>query len=202
LVKDELKFDLAETERVLWTGEAGTGIKFAYRDLFFIPLSIVFFTFAVIWEVIALIGVPFPGNLAVSLIGGPFLLFGFYMVIGRFWYDMRRRANTIYMLTTERLIIQSGVFKREVETFDIQKLAAMTMDEKRNGFGTIKLDADNPRYSGWKSGYVRRKVVWALEYIPNVRDIYNLILERQETLNKRSLIKHLKEITSIPPLKG
>jgi hypothetical protein len=72
----------------------------------------------------------------------------------------------------------------------------MEIEEKSDGSGTIKLDADPAYYSAWKAGYTPRKIVWAIEYVQDVRSIYDLILREQEIINKAALANHLKEITA------
>ena len=73
----------------------------------------------------------------------------------------------------------------------------MEIDERSDGSGTIKLDADLPHYSTWKSGYTPRKIVWAIEYVQDIRSIYDLILQQKEIINKASLAEHLKGIAII-----
>ncbi len=70
----------------------------------------------------------------------------------------------------------------------------MEIEERPDGSGTIKLDADPPSYSAWKTGYTPRKIVWAIEYVQDIRSIYNLIVQQQEIINKAALADHLKNI--------
>jgi hypothetical protein len=191
----ELQFNnLSQGEKLLWAGKAGTGIKFTARDIFLIPFSIVWFGVASFWELLALIALPFPLKIILSLVGVPFVGFGLYLLAGRFWYDLKRRANTFYGITTKRVIIKVCRTRVVTETFDINTLYAMEINEHSDGSGTIKLDADATRYSGWKPGYVSRKTVWAIEYVQDVRSVYDLILRQQEIFSKSALADHLKAV--------
>lgn len=181
----ELKHELLEGEKLLWTGRPQKGIKFTLRDIFFIPFSIAWFGGALLWEFVVAVGFRFPTNMIIGAIGIPFVLLGLYITMGRFIYDSRRRANTFYGITQERVIIKSGVFKRAVEFFPIEMLVNMSLKEKADGRGTIRLDDDPPRGSVWRAGYKPRKVVWAIEYVYNVRSVYDLILKRQAQINNQ-----------------
>lgn len=192
-----LQNELLEGEKLLWSGQAGKGIRFVLRDIVFIPFSMLWFGGALTWELIVLIGAPFLFKIIFSLIGVPFVCFGFYLSAGRFLYDMKRRANTFYGVTEKRVIIKLCTYKTAVEIFNINELSCMVINERSDGSGTIKLYSDLLKYAAWKPGYVSRKTVWAIEYVGDVRTIYNLILQQQDILNKSALSDHLKEIALI-----
>jgi hypothetical protein len=190
----QLQQGLLEGEKLLWTGRAGTGVKFVLRDILLIPAGIIFFSVALFWESLVLIGLPFFYKIGFSLVGVPFIVLGFYLLIGRFWLDMKRRSKTFYGITPKRLIIKLIRHRTVVEVFNIETLSSMEIEERPDGSGTIKLDADPPRYSAWKTGYTPRKIVWAIEYVQDIRSVYNLIVQQQEIINKAALADHLKNI--------
>lgn len=176
--QDTLQKELVSGERLLWSGKPKAGIIFRASDVFLIPFSIFWFGFAIFWES----GVVDSGAPFFFMIWGiPFLLVGMYMTIGRFFYDKANRSRTQYGITNNRIIIRSGVFKPTVQSFNIRTLHNLSIDEKADGSGTIKLNSDNDMFSalnvpGWPGN---RKPVPALEFILDVRNVYNLILKQQ-----------------------
>jgi hypothetical protein len=176
--ENELRSELLEGERFIWTGRPQTGIKFNSGDIFLIPFSIMWCGFAVFWESSVLTSnAPF----FFCIWGVPFVLVGLYFVVGRFFYDKMNRERTVYAITPNRIIIKSGAFSKTVETFNIRTLSNLSIIEKDNGVGTIKLDSESYFFSAFNIPGMptRNKKVPALEYIQNVRPVYNLILQQQ-----------------------
>jgi hypothetical protein len=178
-LQNELQHELMPEEKLLWSGRPKGGILLRGEDTFLIPFTVLWFGFAIFWETTAISGgAPF----FFGLWGIPFILIGFYMAIGRFFYDKINRENTIYGITNNRVIIKSGVFKRDVQSLNIHILFNLSINEKNDGTGTIKLDADNKaspfsfNIPGWPGA---PKPTPALEFITEVRSVYNLILKQQ-----------------------
>jgi hypothetical protein len=75
------KFDneLLKDEKILWTGQPDPSIIFTREDIFLIPFSL-------IWGIPVFLGLGFPTfELTIyTLFQIPFLLIGFYLIIGRF----------------------------------------------------------------------------------------------------------------------
>jgi len=178
-LNSELKKELLPDEKLLWAGTPKKGILFRSSDAFVIPFSIFWFGFAIFWESSVVSGeAPF----FFMLWGIPFLAMGLYITVGRFFYDKFNRDKTVYAVTDKRVIIKSGVFKKNVQSFNIKILFNLSINEKSDGSGTIKLDSDNA--SGFQQGIVitgwpGTKQVPALEFIPEARTVYNLILKQQ-----------------------
>lgn len=180
-LKSELQKDLLPDEKLLWTGTPKKGILFRPSDVFMIPFSILWGGFAIFWESSVITSdVPF----FLALWGIPFVAAGLYITVGRFFYDKYNRDKTVYGVTDKRVIIKSGVFKKNFESFNIKNLFNLSIDEKSDGSGTIKLNSGNATgfpqgisISGWPGS----KQVPAFEFIPEVRSVYNLILKQQHS---------------------
>lgn len=175
--QSELQRELLADEKLLWTGRPKKGILFRLSDVFFIPFSILWCGFAIFWETSVLsTNAPF----FFKLWGIPFVCAGLYITVGRFFYDKLNRDKTIYGITNQRVIIKSGVFNTTIESFNIKTLFNLSIDEKTDGSGTIKLDSDqtNP-FSFYRGAWPGNKKAPALELIQNVRTVYNLVLQQQ-----------------------
>jgi hypothetical protein len=175
--QNQLQAELLADEKLLWASKPAGGLKFRTSDALFIPFSILWFGFAIFWEFGATMsgGGPF-----FTIWGIPFVCIGFYICIGRFFYDKKNRENTVYGITNNRIIIKSGVFNTTVDSFNIRSLVNLNIETKPDGSGTIKLDADKTPFASFTPvGWPGSKRAPALEFIQNVRDVYNLILQQQ-----------------------
>ena len=135
-IENELRPDLSSDEKLIWTGKPKTGIVFRSSDVFLIPFSLFWAGFAVFWETSVLAtDAPF----FFKLWGIPFVLVGLYITVGRFFLDAKKRANTIYGITNDRIIIKTGLFSREIKSLNIRTLSDITINQKADNSGTITL---------------------------------------------------------------
>lgn len=178
----ELTPILLPGEEILWADRPKKGVLFRPSDTIMIPFSIVWCGFSVFWLTMALsMGAP----LFFALFGVPFVLIGIYLVIGRFFADAKKRANTIYALTPDRVIIRSGLWNTTVNSIQIKSLADITLQQRPDGSGTVILrdDVSYTTYDAYRSnGYRSRRYVNQgprLECIPNAQSVYAQILELQ-----------------------
>ena len=175
----ELRQHLDVGENLLWSGKPKAGIVFTNADIFLIPFSLLWCGFAIFW-LMTTIGVGAP--LFFTLFGIPFVIIGLFIVFGRFLIDQKRRSNTIYGLTEKRVIIKSGVFSKKVRSLSVSNLTDIECNEKIDGFGTVSFGPKNPMMI-WGNGmnwWPGIKSNPELELIPNVRKVYNQILELQK----------------------
>jgi hypothetical protein len=106
MLMSAIESELSSGERMLWSGQPRPGIRLRPSDAFAIPFSLLWCGFAIFWEFgVVTDGAPF----FFKLWGIPFVLFGLYMVFGRFFADARTRERTTYGVTTERSIIVGGL---------------------------------------------------------------------------------------------
>jgi len=177
--ENELRPELGREEKLVWTGKPKTGVIFYPSDLFLIPFSLVW---AGIPAGAAILSTMKNGRNPGLLFFFPFFVIGFYLLIGRFWVDARRRRNTLYGVTDSRIIIKSGIFTRGVKSFNIKVLPDITIREKGDGRGTISFGQLNSGWLGYSNlnwpGY---RSPTRLELIDNVREVYRLILQQQRS---------------------
>ena len=177
-----VRFDLAKGERLLWSGVPRQGMLFRASDAFMIPFSLLWAGFAVFWE-LSVIRDGAPAFFA--LWGVPFVLVGAYIVAGRFVVDARRRRNTAYGLTNERIIISSGAFRPSLKSLALRTLSDLTLDQRADGSGTITFGPASP-LTMFNAG-----LEWpgmprppAFELIPNAKQVYDMIREAQREASR------------------
>jgi hypothetical protein len=176
-IENELKSSLGSDEKLIWTGKPKTGIMFRGSDAFLIPFSLLWCGFALFWETtVILTDAPF----FFKLWGIPFVLVGIYMTVGRFFVDAKKRANTIYGITPDRIIIKTGIFSRETKSLNIRTLSDITFNQKADNSGTITLGPTDFRYA------MMQGIEWpgvkqqpGLECIEDVKNVYDKIIDLQ-----------------------
>ena len=176
-IENELRPILSSYETLIWAGKPKTGIVFRSSDAFLIPFSLLWGVFAVFLETIVLTsGAFFP----FALFGIPFVLVGLYITVGRFFVDAKKRANTIYCITSDRIIIKTGIFSREIKSINIKTLPDITINQKADNNGTITLGSTRFRYDmmpgmEWPGARQTPK----LEFIEDVKRVYDIIIDLQ-----------------------
>jgi len=174
-------FELERNERQLWAGAPRQGLVFRPSDALMIPFSVLWAGFAVIWEASALRGGA-PGFFA--LWGIPFVLFGLYFTVGRFFGDAWRRTRTAYALTNERIIIRSAT---SMKSLNLRTLSDVTLTERADGSGTITF-GPNP-FPPWMTGGMQWPGIAqapSFELIPSARQVYAQIRDAQRASTTRA----------------
>lgn len=176
-IENELRPNLSANEKLVWVGKPKTGILLRKSDAFLIPFSLFWAGFAIFWEAgVSISGAPF----FFKLWGIPFVLMGLYITVGRFFVDARKRKNTVYGLTKDRIIIKSGIFNKEVKSLNIRTISDITFSQKADNSGTINLGPVDPRF-GMMQGmnWPGVKMANSLDMIENVQNVYDKIIELQ-----------------------
>jgi hypothetical protein len=178
---DPIKDELEKDERLYWSGQPASGIKLGPYDIFFIPFSIMWAGFIIVWEIIAIsTGAPF----AFSLFGIPFILIGLYMIFGRFIIDSKQRKQTFYGVTDKRVIIKKGIYTQTVNSLQLDSINEVSVSTKTDGSGTITFGRHNlmwPRYNLYFWGMGNNQVP-EFRYIPDVNNVNRIIKENQKKL--------------------
>lgn len=177
-LQDEFRPQLGTHERLVWAGRPKTGILFRPSDKFLIPFSLFFGGIAIFWETMAFVtGAP----LFFKLWGLPFVIIGLYLMVGRFVLDAWKRANTVYGLTNERVLIRSGIFSKHMESVNLRSIAHLTLEQKPDNSGTIILEPVDLRYSMMQGmAWPGVKQPLSFEGIENVKSVYDKILQMKQ----------------------
>ncbi len=170
--------ELAGGERLLWAGQPRQGIVLRPSDAFMIPFSLFWGGFAIFWEAgVIASGAPW----FFVLWGIPFVVVGLYLIVGRFFWDARRRSRTFYALSDQRVIIISGGTSRKVTSLNLRTLSDISLTEKSDGTGTITFGPTHP-LAGWGNG-----TTWpgapqgppSFEMISDAKDVSSLVRQVQ-----------------------
>ena len=174
-------------ERLLWSGQPRTGIRFRPQDLILIPFSLLWGGFAIFWEVTALtVTSNAQGPVAVifPLFGLPFVSVGLYLIAGRFFVDARGRARTYYGVTDRRVLIVSGLFSQQTKSLQLRTISDVTLSERSDGSGSITFGATHPMAGffpagGWPGS--RGYLPPAFDMIEDSKRVYDTIRQAQNT---------------------
>ena len=185
--ENEFKSALSPGERLLWCGKPKAGLLLRTTDWYLIPFSLIWGGFAIFWETMAFgMGAP----LLFKLFGIPFVLIGLYMIFGPFFADARKRKSTFYGLTPDRIIIKSGIFSTSIQSISLKNINEVNLTEKSDNSGTISF---GPLETGFARSSHIRGVDWAgvkqqtaLDLIPDVKFVYDKIIELQRTHQEKA----------------
>ena len=108
-------------EKLLWEGAPRAGLRFRASDLLLSGFGFFFFAFAVFWTYMATGAMDAPGGVGMifPLFGLPFLAVGFYLMVGRFFWNSYVRSKTRYALTDKRAIVASSAWGRKLKSWPI-----------------------------------------------------------------------------------
>lgn len=183
---------LEADETVRWSGHPPDGVIFHGYDIFLIPFSLLWGGFALLWNLVvwatvlgAVLEKGFsgasPAIYIAPIFGLPFLIAGYYIVIGRFQSDATARSKTLYVLTNRRAVIAKGKRVREIRGYELNAGAHITVHERRNGSGSIVFGQPDPWFVRSGGGYSYRIPEFRFERIARVREVVQLIDEIQRT---------------------
>lgn len=180
--EQSLRRELGRDESLLWSGAPEQGLRLRPSDALAIPFSLMWGGFALFWEysVIAQTNAP----IIFRLWGIPFVVFGLYLIVGRFFVDAYQRRRTFYGVTSKRVVIVSGAFSRKVTSLALDTLSDISLSERNNGKGSIRF---GPAPAGRNMGMMGASWPGAGKYLPptfdllvNVRRTYELILSARQ----------------------
>jgi hypothetical protein len=179
--------ELLAGESICWSGQPNTSVIFHKDDFFLIPISLLWGGFAMFWET-EVTGLFRQGNPWVFglLWGIPFVLYGQYIIWGRFLYAAWKKKRTFYAVTTRRVIAVQQGWQRQTAFTYIDTLPTLTRENGANGTGTLRFaqwEMEHPRARqlGWT-----RFDVMAIGRVPtfididDVNSVYKLVSDLRE----------------------
>ena len=127
---------------MLWAGRPKQGLAFRGWDVLYAPFGVLLVVGGSAFIALAIAEARDPFAILFLSI---WLLAAFYIAIGRFFVDARRRARTWYAVTNMRaLIIEDGEPSR-VRAVNLKSLQETTFTRRVDGTGTVEFD----RRGGW-----------------------------------------------------
>jgi len=167
---------LLPEENVMWSGRPRQGLIFYLADAYIIPFSLIWTVGA--WNGISN-GLKSHAALLPTLMAFLFLAVGFWLLIGRFVYDIWRRSRLAYAVTNRRVLVLRG--ERLYTSLDIANLPAPRLDTYRNGTGSIFFGVS---LTGWG----REPAFWPASEVPafisitGASEVFALILRLSHSL--------------------
>ena len=169
---------LSKDERLLWSGRPPRGLLLRAQDAYLVPFSLLFCGFFVFWMQTALRRT---APTFFLIWGSAFALFGLYLLLGRFAVDALQRGRTEYGVTSERVIIVSGLLRESVVSLPLRSLSRVTLTVRGDGSGDIEFGERLPfagfLVPGWPGA--GRNLAPVFERIPGAREVHERIREAQ-----------------------
>jgi len=173
--------ELALDEHLLWSGMPRQGVRVRARDVPGVLFMLVWLAVVVYWEGGVMAA---DAPVAILLVGAAFFAYGLYFVFGRFIVDRIRRSRTYYAVTDQRVLIASGLRRRQVKSLALGGLADVSLSEGSGGRGSITFGAATllsaQPGSTARPGF-RRRSATAFDSIEDVRRVYHLIREARRS---------------------
>lgn len=182
LPSESIKKELGPGERVLWSGQPRQGVYLRGADIMLIPFSILWGGFAIFWEYSVITAPNAP--LFMSFFGIPFVVIGLYLIFGRFFVEAKQRASTHYAVTSQRIIIVSGLFSRGVKSLNLRTLSDLSLSEGGSNYGSIFFGGGSPfsfmfrGFSGWPG--MSSQLGPHFDQIQGARGVYETIRNAQQ----------------------
>jgi hypothetical protein len=173
-----IREQLSSGEHILWSGAPLSGVRLRKADAFRIPFSLMWGGFAIFWEVTAITsGAP----VFFWLWGIPFVLIGLYLIVGRFFFEAYRRANTFYGVTNERVLIVTKGLGARVKSLNLRTLSDVTLSGSANERGSLTFGSSPWGTAAWLggSGWPGVQAAPSFELIEHPRRVYDVVREAQ-----------------------
>lgn len=172
-ITDVVSDHLHDDEVILWMGKPDPLKLLTNNDWMVIPFSIVWCgtVFWWLYSAFATFGLLF----ALGMLLIPHYWVAFWLFPLRFIYEYQRRQRTSYIITDQRVMILSGVFKTPVTSLYLDQLPERKLSIDRNGNGTIKfkrLLGNNRQPTAATDFFNIEDVVWVNHLIQEAHDDY------------------------------
>ncbi len=187
---------LSPEENILWHDSPKKGFKTTPLDLFMVPLGFILSCGACLFCYIVIsrghekfATMVFPLSFLLSI-----LLAGLYFAFGRFLLDSYKRKNTIYAVTSDRIVFISQFIKSKSKLLPLATTQMVEVTENSDGSGTITLATDSSLLAHSSRGHIA-KMFWGnrgpsvqcLESVRDVRKVYGIISEAKQNIMVKNI---------------
>ena len=176
---ENIQPDLLADEKMYWAGRPNPRVIFHSEDLQIVPFSTIWTAFIVFCEWQSRHQEHGGSEMFSSLWGIPFLLFGNYMLWGRFIRDAWLKRWTYYAITNRRVI---GKQRHKFLCAFLNEIAQMELEDPGSSTGTIWFGPRLPvighrgsKKQNWSRFSMNEMLVFA--DIEDARGIYRLTAE-------------------------
>jgi hypothetical protein len=169
-----LQQELDAAERMLWSGRALPGLRIEAGSLKQSAFGLIFFSISVV----SLCAAGKESTIFPVLWMIPFVLVGFYLFIGHFFWNAFCRRYTEYAVTSQRVIVRSGIWSEVTQSIEYRKIRTLTLTEKSDGSGTIQFGESN----AVSDGEAITSSATKMEAVPDARSVYNIIRKASQRL--------------------
>jgi hypothetical protein len=182
----KLQPELLSGESLLWTGRPNFGVTFHSDDWYMIPFSLLWGGFAIFWEsgVLGYWGHTSKGtpSIFMALWGIPFVVFGQYMIWGRFLHDAWQKRRIYYAITNRRVLILQEGWKRKTSSTYLEVIP--TIEREGEVRGTLWFGPKYPVVAGrgqQTRGMSRFRIgdVPVFADIDDVEAVHRLVLDQR-----------------------
>lgn len=169
---------LQHDEDLIWSGYPKQGVIFRKSDIMFIPISLawgafLFFILLPDWRVEDFFS---PKNLFFSIMLLILIVACFIVIIGRFFLDAKFRANSEYGITSKRILIVSGIFRKKLKIIAWDAVNELHLKTFKNGIGTIYFGPKTHWIIyGNRSWFTHEKITPRLDFISNPHEVFETI---------------------------
>jgi hypothetical protein len=175
--------ELLPAESIVWGGRPVTSVIFHKEDAFLIPFSLLWGGFAIFWEASVLGLWGHNGSWVFGAIWGiPFVVFGQYLIWGRFLYTAWLKRRTAYAVTNRRVLaVQEGRTQRVASAY-LDSLPALIKESGSNGIGVLRFKPQlmNGRF-GWRSwNSLEVGALPAFVDVQEIDSVYRLVADLRE----------------------
>ena len=171
----DLQQELDAGERVLWSGRALPGLSIESGSLMQSAFGFVFFGISIV----PLFAATKETTIFPLLWAIPFVLTGFYLSVGHFFWSALCRRFTEYAVTDQRVIVRARILSEMTHSIEYRKVRTLTLTEKSDGSGTIRFGESKAVDAGEGITSSATKI----EAVPDARSVYNTIRKASQRLS-------------------
>lgn len=186
MILSQIEQRLDTDETIVWQGKSDPKKMFAYGDAMYIPFSLMWLGFVIIWEYST---VTYHYPWVFHLLGVPMVIVGLYMAFGRFIYKRYKKTNSCYVLTNKRAIEAYDAAWLGYKEKSLKDVGRMVRFVEKDGYGCLIFDDINPAYmmklnDGMERFRRKTRKVIGFYDIPDAEALYKEVQRLKEEAQK------------------